>query len=226
MKRTRKTKGRKRPSKGTLPDSHDRTSKAADQICELTNAFCQEHLNEEYRELCEDMIATLLDIDFPLEKGRPAGWASGIVHAVGWVNFLQDPNQQPHMTSVQVAAGFGVSQQTMTAKSKIIRDDLDLIQLDPDWCLPAKLKDNPLVWTIDVNGFLMDARYAPRQVQEEAYRLGLIPYIPADEQERRAEADAGPEVIQFPSGKNNASGPTGSEQRKNEGPPLSEGSEE
>jgi hypothetical protein len=172
------------------------------------------------------MIATLLDIDFPLQKGRPAGWASGIVHAVGWVNFLHDPSQNPHMPSTQLAKAFGVSQQTMTAKSKIIRDELDLIQFDPDWCLPAKLKDNPLVWILSVNGVPMDIRLAPREAQEQAYRRGLIPYIPADEQERQAEADAGAEVIQFPSGKNRTPGPTGSKQRKNEGTSLSEGSEE
>ena len=51
-------------------------------------------------------------------------------------------------------------------------------QLDPDWCLPSKLDDNLLAWLITVDGFPMDVRYAPREVQEEALRLGLIPYLP------------------------------------------------
>ncbi len=42
----------------------------------------------------------------------------------------------------------------------------------------SKLDDNPLAWLITVNGFPMDARYAPREVQEEALRLGLIPHLP------------------------------------------------
>jgi hypothetical protein len=29
-----------------------------------------------------------------------------------------------------------------------------------------------------VNGFLLDARQAPAEIQAEAYRRGLIPYIP------------------------------------------------
>jgi hypothetical protein len=29
-----------------------------------------------------------------------------------------------------------------------------------------------------VNGLIVDARYVPRQIQEEAFRKGLIPYIP------------------------------------------------
>ena len=31
---------------------------------------------------------------------------------------------------------------------------------------------------IEVNGLLIDARYAPREVQEEALRRGFIPYLP------------------------------------------------
>ena len=35
-----------------------------------------------------------------------------------------------------------------------------------------------MAWMISVDGFIMDARSLPRLVQEEAYRKGLIPYLP------------------------------------------------
>jgi hypothetical protein len=35
-----------------------------------------------------------------------------------------------------------------------------------------------VVWLIQVNGLIVDARHMPRGVQEEAFRLGLIPYLP------------------------------------------------
>lgn len=38
---------------------------------------------------------------------------------------------------------------------------------------------------IQVNGFVMDARHAPREIQEEAFRKGLIPYIPGGGLSRR-----------------------------------------
>jgi hypothetical protein len=167
------------------------------EIVDLTDAFCREHLNEDSRQFCINMAIALCQIDVPINKGRPVSWASGIVHAIGFVNFLQDPTQSPHMTSARIAEGFGVSQQTMLTKSKIIRDELELIQLDPDWCLPALLENNPLVWMLEVNGFIIDIRMAPREAQEEAYRLGLIPYIPADQQE--PNAGARPKIIEFPS---------------------------
>ncbi len=194
-----------------------------EQIVELIDAFCQKYLDEDYRELCEDMAVELCISGFSFDKGKPAGWASAIVHAVGWVNFLQDPGLSPHMTSAQVAQGFGISQGTMTAKSKIIRDELELIQLDPDWCTPAMLKDNPLVWMLEVNGFVMDIRTAPRQAQEEAYRLGLIPFIPADKEEPQLESDTEAKVIKFPSGQEETAKQKSIREPTDDGPSLFEG---
>jgi len=37
---------------------------------------------------------------------------------------------------------------------------------------------NPLIWMLEVNGFIIDVRHAPREIQEEAFRQSLIPYIP------------------------------------------------
>ena len=196
------------------------------EIVELTDVFCQKYLNEDYRELCEDMAIALRLADLPIKKGRPASWASGIVHAVGWVNCLQDPGLSLHMTSAQVAERFGVSQGTMMAKSKIIRDELDLIRLDPDWCTPAMLQDNPLVWMLEVNGFVMDARYAPRQIQEEAYRLGLIPFIPADKEEPQPKSDTEAKVIKFPPGQKETTRQKSVRKTTDDGPYLFEGLEE
>ena len=42
------------------------------------------------------------------------------------------------------------------------------------------MDSNPLVWMLNVNGFTIDARSAPREFQEAAFKNGLIPYIPAD----------------------------------------------
>ena len=153
----------------------------------LTDAFCDAHLNAEYKDLCRDMAVEVCQEGSPVLKGKPGGWAAGIVYALGRVNFLDDPSQTPHMRSAQIAEGFGVSVATMQAKAKVIRECLDLIPFDPDWSLPSKMGDNPLVWMVEVNGFLMDARYAPREIQVAAYEKGLIPYIPADRPRARAK---------------------------------------
>lgn len=194
------------------------------QILELINAFCLKHLDEEYSELCDDLTWAAFDEDLPFEKGRPAGWASGIVHAIGFINFLQDPSQSPHMTSAQIAEGFGVSQQTMQNKSKIIRDKFGLMQFDPDWCLPSMIGDNPMVWMLEVDGLIIDARTAPLEFQQEAYRLGLIPYIPGDDlpQEPESQPGTGARIIEFPSGRNQAPIQKPAQKAKDEGPNLFE----
>lgn len=208
-------------------DKHlDRAYDAFDRILELVSEFCQKCLNDEYRELCEDLAWTAYEEELPLEKGKPTGWAAGIVHAAGVVNFLQDPSLSPHMSSMELARGFGVSQQTMQTKSRIIRDAFDLVPFDPDWCLPSLLKDNPLVWMLNVDGFMMDARTAPREVQEEACQLGIIPYIPADEPEPERSPDSETKIIQFPSGQHKTSKAESTQEQIDDGPTLFEGYEE
>jgi Domain of unknown function (DUF6398) len=150
-----------------------------DEITRLTDAFSQSYLNDEYATICRELTATLCrKRPSPLSQGKATTWACGIIHAIGTVNFLFDASQTPHLPASQIASDFGLSTSTMQAKSKQIRDLLDMYQMDPDWTLPSKVDDNLLVWMIQVNGFVIDARRAPREIQEEAFRKGLIPYIP------------------------------------------------
>ena len=151
-----------------------------DDITRLTDDFSQAYLTDEYASLCRELTATLLrKRPSPLSQGKVATWACGIVHAVGTVNFLFDTSQTPHVPASQIASYFGLSSSTMQAKSKQIRDVLGMYQMDPNWTLPSMIDDNPLVCMIQVNGLIMDVRYAPREIQEEAFRKGSIPYIPA-----------------------------------------------
>ena len=173
-------------------------------IVELTDKFCEQYLNDDYQQLARDMaIKVCRKGPVDIRRGKAKGWASGIIHALGWVNFLHDPATKPYMNSSDVAKGFGVSTGTMTTKSKIIRDALHIIPLDPNWCLPELLEDNPLVWMIERNGLIMDIRNAPREVQEAAYAKGMIPYIPADK--KRVSNETGSEVpnIEFSKTQNN-----------------------
>jgi len=155
-----------------------------DAIVGSTDAFCAQHLNEEYAQLCREMVGVLSRMrPSPLVRGKPTIWACAIVYTIGRVNFLFDPSQAPHMSAATLCEQFGISQSTASAKSRLIWDMLDLMPLDADWCLPSNLEANPLVWMISVNGFTIDARYAPREVQEIAFAKGLIPYLPATPRE-------------------------------------------
>lgn len=150
-----------------------------DRIVALTDAVCGQHLSEEYALLCRKMAAALSrKRPSPLSSGQAESWACGIAHAIGTVNFLFDRSQKPHLTAQQLCALFGVSQSTAASKAGQIRKILGLMPFHPEWSLPSKLEDNPLVWMVSVNGFIMDVRTAPREVQEIAFEKGLIPYVP------------------------------------------------
>jgi len=152
-----------------------------DEITRLTDAFSAQYLNDEYANLSRQLTAALCrKRPSPLTKGQAKSWACGIVHALGLVNFLDDSSQTPHLKAKEVYAGFGVGESTGQGKSKQIRDLMKMHQMDPNWCVPSLIERNPMIWMLSVNGYLMDIRQAPREIQEEAFRKGLIPYIPAD----------------------------------------------
>jgi hypothetical protein len=154
-------------------------------ITERINVFCKQYLNEEYADISHKLTAALCrKRPSPLLRGQPRVWAAGIIHALGYVNFLFDPSNSPHIIVSDLFAHFDVSKSTGTAKSKQICNLFDMGPFEPDWTLPSMVDKNPLVWLIQVNGFAMDARSAPLSIQEEAFRLGIIPYIPALKREK------------------------------------------
>ena len=151
-------------------------------VVALTDAFCRDHLNDEYRDLARAMAAALCrKRPSPLASGQPRTWACGIVYALGQLNFLSDKASQPCMTMAEVCAGFGVGQSTASAKARVVTDALRTHRMDPTWMLKSLVGRNPLVWMAEVNGMLVDLREMPREVQEMAYDKGMIPYIPADQ---------------------------------------------
>jgi hypothetical protein len=69
---------------------------------------------------------------------------------------------------------------TGPARSMAIRDLLRIDRLSPEWTMPSRVEDNPLIWMLKVNGLITVIRLCPREAQVVAFEKGLIPYIPAD----------------------------------------------
>jgi hypothetical protein len=150
-------------------------------IIKLTDAFCRQYLNDEYAALCRPLAAALArKRPSPLLRGQVEIWACAIVYALGTVNFLFDPSQTPHMSAFEVCRLFGVSSSSGANKARQIREMLHMSQFDSTWMLPSLMGDSLAVWLVEVDGFVMDIRTLPREIQELAYQKKLIPYIPAD----------------------------------------------
>lgn len=116
-------------------------------IIKLIDEFCAERLNEEYAALCRKLAEKLArKRPSPLMGGSPYVWACGIVRTIGWVNFLHDKSQTPHMPLIDIDAAFGVAESTGAAKLATIRRMLRIHQLDPQWALAARRNDGPIDW--------------------------------------------------------------------------------
>ena len=150
----------------------------AGAIIEISDAFCAEHLDAEYGELCRRLVARLArKRPSPLERGEPRIWAAGAVYELGSANFLFDRSLEPFMTADQLAAGLGVAKTTMANKARRIRDLLDLGPMEPELYRRDILAEHPLAWLVELDGFIVDARQLPPELQAEARRQGLIPDI-------------------------------------------------
>ena len=152
------------------------------QVVAMTDAFCQTRLNEEYMALCRKLAEKLAaKRPSPLLRGELRTWACGIIRTIGWVNFLDDRSQSPHMKLPVIDQALGVAESTGQGKAKAIRQLLKIHQFDHRWTLPSRWESNPLIWTLqDSNGFMIDIRQQPVAMQRAAFKQGLIPYVPAD----------------------------------------------
>ena len=147
-----------------------------EEIIHLTDAFCRDHLDDEYAQLCRQLAAALArKRPSPLARGKKEVWACAVVYALGQINFLFDRTQTPHTTPGELCALFDVAPSTASNKAKQIRDLFKMSYFDVQWSRPSKMDENPMAWRVMVNGFIVDVRTLPREVQEEAYRKGLIP---------------------------------------------------
>jgi len=160
-------------------DSAKETADVLASIIDMIDQFCREHLNEEYADLCRRLADKLArKRRSPLASGKPNTWACGIVRTIGWVNFLDDKSQAPHMKLTAIDKAFGVGESTAQGKSMSIRKMLKIGPMDPAWSLRSIADQNPMTWMVEINGFLVDIRSLKREVQEQALRMGLIPYLP------------------------------------------------
>jgi hypothetical protein len=152
------------------------------EVIAMTDAFCQARLNEEYMALCRKLAGKLASKrPSPLLRGELRTWACGIIRTIGWVNFLDDRSQSPHLKFPVIDQALRVAQSTGQGKAKEIRRMLKIHKFDHRWTLPSNWESNPLIWTLqDANGFMVDIRQLPAAMQRAAFKRGLIPYVPAD----------------------------------------------
>lgn len=152
----------------------------AGQVIAVTDQVCSEHLDAEYARLARRLIGRLArKRPSPLIRGDARIWAAGVLYVLAQVNFLFDGSQSPHMTAADLAVAAGVKQTTMANKAGMINRMLNIGFYEPELTRVAMLEQHPMAWIVQVDGFLVDARHLPEDLQEEARQRGLIPDLDA-----------------------------------------------
>ena len=158
-----------------------------DSLMARIDPFCASHLNSDYRDLIHEAVAALArKRPSPLLTGREPSWAAGVVHAIGTANFLFDPSQTPHCAPKAIVDHFGVAGSTALNHSKKVRDLLDISPFAPRWLVPSLFESSSIPWMLEVDGFIVDARNLPLDIQVELCAKGLIPFVPALREQARA----------------------------------------
>ena len=151
-----------------------------EEIAGMIDEYCGKYLNEEYRALCLRLLEKLCrKRPSPLLKGRRNTWAAGIVYAIAANNFIFDKSMPVHLTADELSRPFGVAPSTAGNKAAEIRKLVRMSPWDTEWLLQELIEDNPAIWMLSVDGFIVDARDLPLEFQQEAALRGLIPYVPA-----------------------------------------------
>ncbi len=114
------------------------------QVVALIDLFCEQHLNEEYAQMCHVMAAKLArKRPSPLEQGEIKAWAAGITYEIGNVNFLFDMREPPYIPPNDLARLYGVSKPAPKNRAREIRGMFNIDEFDPEWRLPSLINRKP-----------------------------------------------------------------------------------
>ena len=151
-----------------------------EDVIQITDEVCGKLLDAEYADLARHAVAKLArKRPSPLLGGRRGTWAAAVVYALGQVNFLFDSSGEPHLSADELSAAFGIAKSTMSSKAKQVRDLLKMDHFTAEFLRADVMAENPMVWFVEVDGLVMDARSLPVDYQVVAFQRGYIPYIPA-----------------------------------------------
>jgi len=118
--------------------------KYTETLIQLTNDFCDQHLNEEYKALCEKAIRMMArKKTVPFLSGKIESWAAAFVYAIGSKNLLFDKHSQLYMSATELCGLFGFAVSTIAAKAKIIRDTLKIHYYSPDFSTLEMREQSP-----------------------------------------------------------------------------------
>jgi hypothetical protein len=144
-----------------------------EQLIGMTGGFCQQFLDEDYKQLCEKLIRKMSRKRLvPFLSGRIEIWAAAVVYALGSINFLFDKSFKPYATAEDICNYFGTSKSTTSQKSKVIRDMFRMGYYDSEFSTRHMKENSPFSNLVMINGLIVDKRHLAPEIQEMLKREG------------------------------------------------------
>jgi len=125
-----------------------------EEIGALINKFCDEKLNEEYKEVANGVLVKLCrKRPSPLVNGKANTWACGIIYAVGSHNFLFDKSQKLYMKATDIPDWFGLSKNTASGKANEINKMLKIDNFNTDYIIESLKESHPAFFIKRLNRY-------------------------------------------------------------------------
>ena len=115
------------------------------QLLDMVESFSEEHINEEYREICSNLVKKMgRKHDVPFKRGKLEIWASAVIYAIGQINFLFDKSFEPYVTPDEICDYFNTKKSTVADKARQIRDMFNIGHYDKEFSTENLKDSNPM----------------------------------------------------------------------------------
>jgi hypothetical protein len=136
-------------------------------LLEMTGAFCNRNLDDDYAQLCEKLIRKLgRKRDVPFQSGKLEIWAAAVIYAIGSINFLFDKSFEPYLTPNQICDSFGTKTSTVSNKAREIKEMFNMGYYSPEFSTQRMKENNPFNKMVMVDGFIVPLDTLPVNLQK------------------------------------------------------------
>ncbi len=136
-----------------------------ERLIRMTDAFCDEYLDEEYKALCEKLIRKMSPKHpVPFMSGKIEIWAAAVVYALGSINYLFGTSMKPHASPADICEYFGTKKSTTSQKAKGIRDMFDLYFFDEEFSTTRMHEEDPYENLVLIDGVIVPKEMLPPEL--------------------------------------------------------------
>ncbi|MEM7510432.1 MAG: DUF6398 domain-containing protein [Bacteroidota bacterium] len=148
-------------------------------IKQAVESFCEQHQLGELVSLAQHATYQLCRTGAHiLDQESHSYWACGIMMNLLKVNGLFSRAGKLTLRPLQVSSFFQLTAAQATKSGTKVKSLLRIKTFSSEWQMKGRQLHSPNAWMIWFDGKLVDARMLSSEMQQKAFRQGLIPFLP------------------------------------------------